>query len=416
MKPMRTYRELFAVREFRALFAAQCLNVAASSISSLALGTITFSATRSPILTGLAIFGGQLVRLVASWFLLSASDLLRPRQALVAVAASTCGADLLQSLPGLAWGIRFVILALPFVVMAATGGSMLGLVSDILPAESFVFGRSTLNVAVGVMQIAGYGFAGLLLLHVGTTALFLSAAAAAATALVLLRLRIGDHAPRAAGGGMIRRTREINRQLLASTLLRPVFLALWLPNGLIVGCEALFVPFAGRQAGYLYASTAAGMLMGDIVVGRFVSARLQDALIDPLRMLLAIPYLAFVFHPSLPLAVALGFIASAGYAASLPLQERLVTHTDPAARGQVLGLNTTGVMAMQGIGATLAGCLAQALGSTRSAASVAIFIMAATSLAVSVALVPGLRRSRATILRTAAVRWPRSKRAGRAAV
>ena len=96
---VRTYRELFAVREFRAIFAAQCLATGSASAGSLALGTITYASTRNPVLSGLAMFGGPLVRLAASWFLLSASDLLRPRQALAGVTAITCLADLLQPSP-----------------------------------------------------------------------------------------------------------------------------------------------------------------------------------------------------------------------------------------------------------------------------------------------------------------------------
>jgi hypothetical protein len=146
---MRTYRELFAVREFRAIFTAQRLAMASAPAGSLALGTITYASTRNPVLSGLAMFGGPLVRLAASWFLLSASDLLRPRQALAGVAAITCLADLLQAIPGMPWGLRFVILALPWVAMSATGGAGLALVADILPAGSFVFGRASLNIAVG---------------------------------------------------------------------------------------------------------------------------------------------------------------------------------------------------------------------------------------------------------------------------
>ena len=75
--------------------------------------------------------------------------------------------------------------------------------------------------------------------------------------------------PRDAGSGFVRRTREVNRALLGSPVIRPLYLAMWVPNGLIVGCEALFVPFAGERAGYLFAVTAAGMLLGDVFVGRF---------------------------------------------------------------------------------------------------------------------------------------------------
>ena len=388
---MRTYRQLFGVREFRAIFAVQCLSVGSASVGSLALGTVTYSATRSPALGGLAMFGGPLIRLVASWFLVSASDFLRPRIALTALAAVSCAADLLQSVPGMAWGLRFLILALPWVVMSATGGATLALVADILPDGSYVFGRATLNIAVGGMQIVGYGLSGVLLLHLSTATLFRCAAAAAATGTVIVLRGVGDHPRRAAGGSVIRQARATNRALLASPLLRPVFLAGWIPNGLIVGCEALFVPLAGRAAGYLFATTAAGMLTGDILVGRFVSGRLRRALVEPLRFLLAAPYVLFLLHPSLAVAAALGFLASIGYAASLPLQERLVDHTGASIRGQVLGLNSSGLTAMQGVAAVLAGLLAVRLA---GGPAVAIGVLGCLSLVVTLALIPGLRRTR----------------------
>ncbi len=391
---MRTYRQLFGIAEFRALFATQCLSMAAASIASLALATITYSATRNAVLSGLAMFGGPLIRLAASWFLLSASDLLRPRQAMAAVAVINCAADLLQAIPGMPWGLRFVILALPWIAMSATGGSMLALVSDILPAGSYVFGRATLNIAVGGIQIVAYAVGGILLLYLHTPALFLSAAAASALAFVLVIKGVGDHPPRSAGQPLMRRARTINRMLLGSPLLRPVYLAAWIPNGLIVGCESLFVPFAGRAAGYLFAATAAGMLTGDILVGRFLPAQARTGLIEPLRFLLAAPYVLFFLHPPLGAAAALGFFASAGYAASLPLQERLISHTSPEVRGQVLGLNSTGLTAMQGVGAVIAGLLTEQLHGGPAAACTAIGVMGCASLAVTVTLIPGLRRTR----------------------
>jgi predicted MFS family arabinose efflux permease len=389
---MPTYRSLFAVREFRALFVTQCLTVGAASVGSLALGTIIYTSTGSAVLSALAMFGGPLVRFVATWFLGSASDLLRPRQALTAAAVVTVAADGLQAIPDLAWGFRFVLLSLPWIVMSATAGSMIALVSDIVPRENFVFARATMNIAVGVMQIVGYGLGGILLLSLRASQLFICAAGAGALALLVVRSGVGDHPPRAAGPP-IRRSRAVNRQLLRSPVSRPILLALSVPNGLIVGCEAMFVPFAGHRAGYLFCATAAGMLLGDILVGRFLDERRRDRLIGPLRILLAAPYLVFLTDPAVGTAAAIGFVASIGYAASLPLQERLVTHTDPAARGQVLGVSSTAMMAMQGVGAVVAGALAQALGATASSAATAAAIMAAAALVVTVSLTPGLRRS-----------------------
>jgi predicted MFS family arabinose efflux permease len=146
------------------------------------------------------------------------------------------------------------------------------------------------------------------------------------------------------------------------------------------------------------------MLIGDVVVGRFVSEPVRERLIEPLRVLLAVPYLGFVFVPSLPVAMALGFVASAGFAASLPLQERLVQHTSGEVRGQVFGLNSTGLMVGQAVGAFLGGVVAQMLGPGHEDVARAMTVMAALSLVTTVALTPGLRRSRPAVFVDDAVR------------
>jgi predicted MFS family arabinose efflux permease len=166
------------------------------------------------------------------------------------------------------------------------------------------------------------------------------------------------------------------------------------PNGLVVGCEALIVPYAGTRAGFLFAATALGMLAGDVLMGRVIPPDLRDRLVEPARFLLAVPWLPFLFQPSLPIACALAAVASIGYCASLPLQERLVTRTAPDIRGHVLGLHGLGMTAMQGVGALLAGAVATLLGSDGHAAGLAIGVMAAASVLVTLALVPGLQRSR----------------------
>ena len=62
--------------------------------------------------------------------------------------------------------------------------------------------------------------------------------------------------PAAAAGrraALGRRDLADNARLWSSAPRRYVYLALWVPNGLIVGCESLFVPYAPRHAGLLFA-------------------------------------------------------------------------------------------------------------------------------------------------------------------
>jgi hypothetical protein len=390
-----TYRSLFAIAEFRVLFVNRCVVMISVSASALALGTITYETTRSPVLTGLSMFGGPLVSLVAAQLLLASSDSVRPRTALMFQMGGALVSDALQLVPGMPWQLRFLLLAIPYVVNSMFSGTQWVIVHDIVPRESFILARSTLNLAVGGMQVVGFGVGGLALLWLSPRGLFLAAAIADLVCLVNVRLGIrGRPASGDRTRNVVRRTATVNRRLLGSPVTRPLYLAMWVPNGLIVGCESLFVPYghSGHSghgaAGYLFAATAAGMMAGDLTVGRFVPPLRRDGLIEPLRLLLAVPYVFFFLSPPLVVAVPLGFLASAGYAASLPLQERLIGHTDDAIRGQVMGLYTQGLMAWQAIGALLAGAVASWLPPSR-----AMGVMAVASIAVSVALIRGLRRS-----------------------
>ncbi|HVX55230.1 MFS transporter [Nocardioides sp.] len=403
---MLTYRELFAVREFRVLFLNRCAVMVSVAASGLALGTVMYEATGSALLTGLSMFGGPLVSLVTSQFLLATSDLVRPRTALLLQMLAALVADAPQMIPGLPWQARFALLAVPYVVNSMFSGTQWAIVREIVPAESFVLARSALNLAVGAMQIVGYAVGGVALLWLTPTQLFLVAALADLVCLVNIAAGIGDRPARSRGdggrAGVVRRTRAVNRHLLGSPVTRPLYLAMWVPNGLVVGCEALFVPYAhsaagqglghGSAAGWLFASAAAGMMLGDLTVGRYATAGLRDRLIEPLRLLLAVPYLALLFSPPPALVVPLAFVASVGYGASLPLQDRLLRHTQDEHTGQAMGLYSQGMMVWQALGAGIAGALANEMSPSH-----AMGLMAVGSLAVTLLLVRGLRHSRTVL-------------------
>ncbi|WP_208298634.1 MFS transporter [Streptomyces liangshanensis] len=380
---MTTYRELFAVREFRALFVVRLFTMTAVVLSGLALGTVMYGETGSPLLTSVALFGGPLVQLVTARYLSATSDLLRPRTAMIFMACVATLTASLQALPGLTWWMRFVILAGGYVALAATAGTVIALLSDIVPKDAYVLARSTMNITVGGMQIIGNAVGALLLAVMSTSWLFAIAACVSVTAGVLARTGLSDRPPRARGN-VVERSRRVNHELLTSRDVRPLLLMMWVPNGLVVGCEALFIPYAGGEAGFLLAAGAVGMLLGDIVVGRFVPEALRDRLVLPLRALLALPFLAFPLSPPVVVAAALAGLSAFGFSASLPLQERLVLLTREDVRGQAFGLAGTGLMVGQALGAVLAGGLAQLYGTHEVAWAMAT--MAALSLLVTAAL------------------------------
>ncbi|AKU14813.1 MFS transporter [Luteipulveratus mongoliensis] len=388
---MTTYREIFGIREFRVLFIARLFAMVGIVVSNLALGTVMYAETGSPLLTAISLFGGPLVQLVTARYLLASSDLMRPRTAMVFTAAVTTSTAALQLLPGLTWWMRFVILAAGYVALAATSGTVVALLSDIVPKDAFVLARATMNITVGGMQIIGYGVGAVLLAAMSPSWLFGIATVTGVVSGSIVRLWISDHPPRAVGK-VVERSRRINRELLRSPVLLPLYLMMWVPNGLIVGCEAMFIPYAADDAGYLFAAGAVGMLAGDIVIGRFIPEAVRDRMVLPLRLLLAVPFLLFPLDLPLPVAIILITVSAFGYPAALPLQERLVWHTPDDARGQAFGLSGTGLMAGQAIGAALAGGIAQVLDGP-GAAGWSIAVMAGLSLIATGVLMPRLSRS-----------------------
>jgi hypothetical protein len=93
------------------------------------------------------------------------------------------------------------------------------------------------------------------------------------------------------------------------------------------------------------------------------------------------------------------FVASAGFAATLPLQEQLLALTPDRVRGHVRGVESAGRMTWQGIGAAIAGGVAQHL-----TPGTAITALAATSVAITVVSRPFAVRAQAPL----ATRTPQS--------
>lgn len=383
---VRTYSEVFRVPEFTSLFATYALWLAASTVTGLALGVLVYTATGSPLLSALAMFGPSLAQVIGASVLLDAADRLPPRLVLTAVALIPGLCTLIQAAPSLpVTAILGISLALG-VLVPLGNGARFGLLGDVLPADGYVLGRSVLNMANGLIQICGYGIGGLLVTVLSPRGALLAGTAFYLAAAAGTRLFLPQRPPRSAGHPSIAQTWRVNRELWSSPPRRVTFLALWVPNGLVVGCEALFVSYSPRHAGLLFTSGALGMVLGDALAGRFLHASWRSRLAPWLRLLLAAPYLVFALHPALSTAATAIGLASVGFSATLMLAERLMLLTPRELAGHAMGLQMSGTQAMQGAGAALAGIAAQ-----WTSPADGMVIMAVVSVAVTLLLAPGLR-------------------------
>lgn len=378
---MRSYRSLFRTPEFTPFLLSFAGFAAAQTIGGLALGTLVFRATGSPFLSAVSMFGPQLAQLLGGAFLLSGADRLPPRATLSGLAVTFAVGTAVVALPGLPVWAVFAVVLLQGLVASLGGGVRGGLLNEILSKDGYVLGRSVYNMLWGLVQVAGFATGGALLALLSPRTCLLLAAALYLMSALVTRLGLTARPPRSAGRASVSATWRTNALLWSSRPRRLTYLALWVPNGLVVGGDSLYVAYAPEAAGTLYACGALGMFLGDMAVGRLVPPAVRPRLATPLRLLLAAPYLFFVLQPGVALSAVAVTVASVGFAASLVLQERLMSRTPDDLAGQALGLHATGMVAMQGIGAVLAGTLAQL-----TSPATAITLMAAGSVTVTLAL------------------------------
>ncbi|WP_310739113.1 MFS transporter [Microbispora sp. H10830] len=360
-----TFRACFAVPEFRVLFGSQLLLVLGDTVKMLAFSVLVFARTGSPGLAALAYMIGFLPQVAGGMFLLALADRWRPRALMVA-------GDLLRVATCLVLGFGDLpigaMLALVFAAGVPTplfSAARTAVLPDVLAGDAYVLGRALFTTTSAGAQVAGLAVGGGLLAVTGPHRALLITAALSLGSAALTGFGLRDRPARSARqAGAVRTTLRVNRALLADRAVRGLLLAGWLPPMLSVGAEAVYVPYLTGEgsawgAGVVLAAAAAGMGVGEFAVGRFAPPAARGRLTLPLALLLGVPLLGFVVRPGVVVAAALAALAAAGLAYNLGLQRRFLDAVPEAARGQAFGLQTSGSMTAQALGAAAAGALAE---------------------------------------------------------
>jgi len=367
-----TYRSVFAAGEFRVLFAALLMYVLGFEFEILGLSVLVYAQTRSAFWTALAFSMGFAPQAVGGALFTSLADRLPPR-AVIAVGLLT------RAAPGLVIGlwptlpvpVMLVLVAAAATVAPVFSAAVSGLLPDVLDGDRFVLGRSVFSLTGSATQILGLGIGGAMLAALPARRLLLAAGLSLLAASLISRLGLRPRAARTNGPaarGIVRATVSGNIELFADRTVRGLLLAQWLPAWFVTGAESLIVPYAGSlgqpasAASPLLAAVPAGMLLGDVIVGRFCRPRARERLAFPLAAVMGVPLLALAFRPPLPAAAAVLFACGFGFAYALGIQQAFLDSLPARLRGQAFGLNSTGAMGGQGLLPPAAGGLASAFG------------------------------------------------------
>jgi MFS family permease len=376
--PRTTYRAVFAAAEFRVLFAAFAMYVLGFEFEILGLSVLVYAQTRSPFLTALAFSLGFAPQVVGGALFSSLADRLPPRLVIGSgLAIRAVPGLVIGLLPGLPVPAMLALVAAAASVAPVFSAASSGLLPDVLDGDRYVLGRSVFNLTGSGMQIVGLGIAGAILAVVPARWLLLAAGLALTAAAAVSRLGLRRREARAPyhrpapggrrGRGVIRATIAGNAELFSDRHIRGLLLVQWLPAWLAAGAESLIVPYTGSLglpasgAAPLLAAVPAGILLGEVIAGRFLRPATRRRLAFPLAVGIGLPLLAFWLQPPLPAAVAVLLVSGLGFAYQLGLQQAFLDSLPERLRGQAFGLYSTGAMGGQGLGPVAAGALASAV-------------------------------------------------------
>lgn len=359
-----TYREVFAVPEFRALFAAHLLSVAGDQLARIALAVLVFDRTRSAGLTALTYALTFLPNMFAGPLLSGIADRLPRRSVMV-------GADLART-------VLVAVMALPAMPLAVVGALLVvvqlfatpfnaaraATLPVILDGDRYVLGCTVSNMTYQLAQLAGFAFGGVLVGVLGPSqALLLDAATfAASAALVGFGLRARPAAAVAARKARSPWSRDIadGAVLVWRDRRRRALVTLALVSGFYVTVEGLSVPYArdigGGPAtvGLLMAANPAGTLLGMALINRLAPAH-RHQLLGPLAVAACAPLLGCALRPGLTITLALWAVSGLASSYQVVANAEFVRSVPDTRRAQAFGLAMTALIAAQGMGIVLAG-------------------------------------------------------------
>ncbi|AJC55926.1 MFS transporter [Streptomyces sp. 769] len=368
------YRAVFAVPEFRFVFAAHLLSSLGVVVCEIALSVLVYRLTDSPLLSALTFALGLLPYLLGGTLLSAVADRYPARRVLVVCDAVCALAAAAMVLPGtpvvVLLGLRCAIAA----VAPVFAGTRAGTLGDILgEGEPFVLGRSLIRIVNQGAQLAGFAAGGLLLAAV-TPGAVLGITAATFTASALL-LRWGTAARparggrvtggRAGGGALLGASWAGTRRLLADRPIRALLLLAWVPPALVVVPEALLVPYgdllgvgpAGQ--GLLMCGMPVGAVVAETLAGTLLGPRARTRLTFPMGVFTVLPSLGFAARPSLGWALVLLVLTGTGISYNFGVDRWFVAAVPEEQLGQAMTVMQAGRMTIMGLAMGLAGVAAE---------------------------------------------------------
>ena len=369
------YGAVFAVAEFRALWAAQVLSVGGDQLARVALTVLVYAHTGSTLLAAAAYAASIAPQFLGGLLLSGLADRWPRRGIMIACDLGRVPLALLMAVPGLPTAALIGLLCAVTALSAPFGSARSAIVPDVL-GDSFPLGTAVMMTTYQAAQVAGFlvggavvGFLGARVAIGADAATFLASAAIVALGV---RRRPAPAARAAADGahGLDGGDTGRDEGLLAAVrfvfgtrAVRVPMLLGWLSAAYNVP-EGIAVPLARAAGGgpvsasALMAAPALGAAVGAMALARLAPPAVRERLTAPLAFAACAVLVAVAVRPGL--AGLLVILLAAGLCDSYQVgaNAAFVAAVPDARRSQAFGLAMGGMQLGQGLVMILAGAVA----------------------------------------------------------
>ena len=366
--PRATFGDVFAVREFRALWLSVALSAAGDRLALVALTLLVYDRTRSPLLAAAAYAAGYVPWVIGGLFFADVADR-RPRRS-VMVACDAVRAVLVTAMivPGMPIGTLVLLLFATTMFAPPFEAARASITPAILAGERYALGTAVIQTTYLAAEVAGAAAGGVAVVFLGMRpALAIDAATFAVSGLLIglgTRARPAAARPRAGQASPLARAAAGLRLVFGNRELRILVLMGWLVAFYTIP-QGVAVPYAARlgggpvAAGLVLASTSAATAIGTPLFSRLVRPRRRLALMGPLAVATCATLVLTAFRPGLAVSLVI-FSASAAFGCyQIAVNTAFVVRTPDAQRAQAFGIGGMGVVVAQGAAFLAAGAAAQ---------------------------------------------------------
>ena len=363
-----SFRDVFALAEFRALWTAQLLSVVGDQLARVALTVLVYDRTRSALLAAITFVVGIVPTFIGGVTLAWLADRYPRRGVMITCDVIRGVLVLVMAIPGMPLAAMVALLFVVTLTEAPFASARAAIIPDVLHGDRYVLGTAVTLTTYQFAQVLGFAVGGTVVGFFGTrTSLIVDAVTFAGSALIV-RAWIR---PRPAPAPDARRERTRLTDIFAGVrlvLARPALripLLFGLLSAFYNAPEGVAAPLAhalgggAAAVGIILAANALGQTVGAITFSRFVAPPTRLRLMGPLAVCACAVLTLFFWQPGIAVSLLILVVSGMCAAYQLAANAAFVRAAPEEQRSQAFGA-AQGAMALgQSVVMILAGAAAE---------------------------------------------------------